>query len=98
MGEGGAVPVRKDFAENKELISKLSPSVIAAMDYIYKFKVKTINNEIRERVISNPEMAKLDKVIGDNIVEVISLQKKAEDAVEEINATYMKGLAAERKK
>lgn len=98
IGEAGAVPIRRDYVGNRELTAKLSPSVLAAMDYINKYDVKTVNPGIRERVVANSEMAKLDKVIGDNIIEVISLQKKAEDAVKEINVTYMKGLAAERKK
>lgn len=97
IGQGGAVPVRKDFVENKGLVSKLSPSVLVAMEYINKFNVKTINDGIRERTISNPEMAKLDKIIGDNVVTVISLKKGAKQAVEEINEVYMRGLKAEKR-
>lgn len=98
IGEGGAVPVRKDIVENKELVSKLSPSVIAAMDYIKKLDVKTINADVRERLVANPEMAKLPKARQDNIVEVISLKKSAEQAIKEINTLYMRGLESDKNK
>jgi len=98
MGEEGAVPARMDFVENKELVATLSPSALVAMEYINKFNVKTLNPEIRERTISNSEMAKFRKVEGDNIVEVISLKKKAEQAVKDINDLYMRALKLDEKR
>lgn len=98
IGEGGAVPVREDIVENKELVRTLSPSVIAAMDYIKEFNVKTINADVRKRLVATPEMAKLPKARQDNIVEVISLKKSAEQAIKEINTLYMRGLESDKNK
>ncbi len=98
LGAGGAVPARKDFIENKELLAKICPSVLVAMEYINKHDVKIINASVRGKYVFNSEMAKFSKTELDNIIEVISLGKKAERAVREINGVYMRGLREYAKK
>lgn len=87
----------KVIVEDRKIVLKLSPSVVAATEYIKEFDVKTINADVRERLVTNPEMSRMPKTRQDNIIEVISLKKSAEQAIVDINNLYMRGFKHDKK-
>lgn len=93
----GGVPFRKDFAEDPENLKGISSSVAVAMETIKNPQIKVVNAGIRDpkkrNLIKNEaEMAKVQKVIGDVYISIITGKLTPRQAAERINDQYMRGL------
>lgn len=98
QAESGAASIRRDFKDKAEITKNISPSVRVAMEVIAEENIRTVNPNVKVRKINNAEMAKMAKVKGDRYIEIVNGKISALKAAEEINAQYMKGLVAEKKK
>ena len=93
----GGVPFRKDFAEDPKNLEGISPSVAVAMEVIRDPKIKVVNAGIRDPkkrnlVKNEAEMAKVQKILGDSYIALISGKITPKQAAQKVNSHYMRGL------
>jgi len=96
FAQSGGMPSRLDFRKQFKKLEDISPSVISALEYLEKEKVRLVNDNVRARIISNPEMAKVTTLLRNGYVSILNGTKTARQVAEEVNEQYMKGLAAAR--
>lgn len=96
FAQSGGMPTRLDFRKQFKKLEDISPSVISALEYLEKEKVRLVNDNVRARIISNPEMAKVTTLLRNGYVSILNGTKTARQVAEEVNEQYMKGLAAAR--
>ena len=95
VAEYGGVPIRTDFLSDSEFSSSISATVKIALEITGNPNIKFIDPNLRVRVISNSEMAKLSKIRQDGYVSIVSGHKNARQVAKELNAQYNKGIASE---
>ena len=93
----GGVPSRSDFSQKFHDLEGISPSVLEALQALERSDVKLVNTKARNpkminRVKDNVAMSKVEKVMGDGYIKLITGREKALEVAKRINEQYMRAL------
>lgn len=97
LAVGGGMPTRKDFSKQTSNLEDISPSIAEAMINMKRSDVKVVNPSLRnpgkkDRIKDPIAIAKVSKILGDGLIQIITGRKDANSVAKDLNNQYMKGL------